>query len=147
MKALRDEKMGVSTTDYYPDRTETGVKNPVLKNKPPNVIRLPASKRPFSLSKNVLRKLDVRRDLYFYASDFYEDKNNIVFCEGKVFQKKMVGDGETRAMRFLKHNDSIFALASCFDGSCVYVCLNDLHFSNYFFFKHNDVMYLLEWIY
>ena len=145
LKALHETKIRISTVDFYPVSAESGAKNAVMKNRPPHLIDMSPSDRPYSLRKNILRKLEGRRDLYFDTYAFYKDSSDVVICEGMVLRKKMVCDGETRTKRFLKNN-SLFALEACFTETCVYISFNDLHYSNDFIFKHNQTMYLLEWI-
>ncbi len=109
--------------------------NPVFTNEPQNCVKLPSSNHPYSTKKNILRKIDSRRYLYFLTTEFLEEEENkSIYCHGSVLRKKQ------GAML----NDNLFELEELYTNK--YIKFTDLHYSNDFIFHHNSKQYLLEWI-
>lgn len=117
--------------------------NPVLNNIPENCVDLLSSVHPFSTKKQILRKLDSRRDLYFQATAFFEDQSNhSIYCLGNVLMKKTTRINGREC--YVKHNDSLFELKVLYEER--FINLTDLHYCNDYFFCKNTNLYLLEWI-
>ncbi|KAH9389939.1 hypothetical protein TYRP_007488, partial [Tyrophagus putrescentiae] len=109
--------------------------NPVFTNEPQNSVKLPSSNHPYSTKKNILRKIDSRRYLYFLTTEFLEDEENkTIYCHGSVLRKKH------GAML----NDNLFELEELYANK--YIKFTDLHYSNDFIFYYNSKQFLLEWI-
>ncbi|KAH9406433.1 hypothetical protein TYRP_013410 [Tyrophagus putrescentiae] len=109
--------------------------NPVFTNEPQNCVKLPSSNHPYSTKKNILRKIDSRRYLYFLTTEFLEEEENkSIYCHGSVLRKKQ------GAML----NDNLFELEELYTNK--YIKFTDLHYSNDFIFHHNSKQFLLEWI-
>lgn len=141
-RALHFESSNYKNKDLF--KTTTRNHQPVLNTLPENCLILPASKHPFSVNKNVVRKLFARQDLYFKVMMFYEDLDNqIIYCSGNVLKKKTTLVNGRRT--YIQRNDTLYELENCYSVE-VFIKLSDLLHSNDFVFFDNNSLFLLNWI-
>lgn len=140
-RALHIESSGFKNKNLFEFTSRNH--QPVLYSLPESCLPMLASKHPFSVNKNVIRKLFFRQDYYFKVMMFHQDTDNQIYCSGNVLRKKSVLVNGRQTC--LKRNDTLYELEYFYSDE-KFIKLSDLHHSNDFLYIDNDCMYLLNWI-
>lgn len=133
LRALTSEQSEFSRTDFWTQEdspqhstltTLSGVSNTKLKT----------SDQPFSLGKNIIRKIKGTQD-WFMTHEFCSVENGGIYAKGTI-------------MNLLSANELTQSdLPKLSEGTQqLYILVANLNHSNDFVFRHNGNCYLLEWI-
>jgi hypothetical protein len=109
--------------------------------------RLKSSERPFKLNKNILRKIQHGRELWFQTDEFFEcNQSSKIICRGRVLRilkKRVKGSLQTVAQNSLEALDE----QSANNNNSKYIYYDHLHFSNDFVFVDKESkLWLIKWI-
>lgn len=133
LRALKLEESEYCNTNFW--ILEKNSPQTTMTRLPGNSLgKLNSNDRPFSLGKNIIRKIRGCQD-WFLAHDFFQVENDGIYAKGKVLS--LEPPSERNRLDLPKLNEK---------NQLLYISLTNLHHSNDFVFYFNGDCYLLKWI-
>lgn len=138
-RAFEDQQLSFSDLDFFPPEPERTI---WLMNPPSdNLVKLNSKLHPFRLNKGVIRKSVSGRNEWIYATAFYKDEDNVVWCKGRQCTFFYQRENLTPVRHSVNGLQQLRILSAY-----KFARLDHFKLSNDFIFSYERKHWLLEWI-